>query len=124
MKNSFAILLVVLSATLAACSPSPSARVETFYQNLNKGQITEMFDMIDPAKLEQAGEDMKAKTRAGWSKTAEAIRARGGLTSVVVTSEEFGEIANYEATLKFGDGKSEIDKGKLQKINGKWYLAL
>jgi len=121
MKKLVATLLIGFTTLIAACSGGAPSRAEAFHQAIDRGQVSEAIAMIDPAAVQQVGE---VNIRAALAKDAEFDKAAGGLKTISVKGEEQGELASYEVTLVFGNGKVRNEKTKLVKIQGKWYVAV
>lgn len=120
MNKLMATTMIGLTLLIAACSGGSASRTEAFYRAIDQGQISEGIALTDPALVQKIGE---ARSREELSKVAERYRANGGFKDLSVNGDEHGEIANYEVTITFGNGKVWKEKAKLLKIQGTWYLT-
>lgn len=122
MRRLIASMLVgVVALSLAGCGKSPESVVETFYRDIEKGDITEAKSMLSSQIVAMLGDQ---KLTASMAKETEQISKCGGIKSITPTLETKGELVFGSVTIEFkGECKPKIEKVKLMKEDGKWKIG-
>lgn len=120
-----AIFAFILSAfAFVACSNSsnnPSDLAVEYVKAAAKGDAEKVLDMlmID----EEPSQEEVDKFSALIESYGEEIEAKGGLKKVNVLDEEISDDrAKIQIEMIFGDGSTETENFKLEKVDGKWKI--
>jgi hypothetical protein len=112
---------MAVSALLSACGNSPKSTVEAFYNNVEKGELSEAKKVLSSQLFTFLGEQ---KLTAGLAGETEHIGKCGGIKSVKPELQTQGEVAVGTTTVEYkGDCKPRVEKTKLVKENGVWKLT-
>lgn len=118
MKKLFVALLAML--LLVGCGSDPKGMVEAYYGYLDKGEVTEAYQLMSKQFTAQVGEQ---KIRAIVQKQAKEMQAKGGIISLTLEGEAKGEIGGYKVHLVFKDGTKIDDKVSVVKEDGGWKIS-
>lgn len=115
------IAVTVFSAALVACARGSDDIVESFFREIDRGELAIAVTRFSPALHEKFGEDQLEAAVARWSRDLKAHRglAEVNLTGGVVT---FNQLALYDVTLTFGDGTARRVQTSLVHVDGSWYI--
>lgn len=121
MKPITWVVLTLGVLLLAGCSKSPESTVESFYQAIAKGEITEAQGYVSAQLVAMLGQ---GKLSAALSGETGRIRACGGIKSVDVKLQGEGEVRTGTAVVSYG-GKcpTKTENIKLIKEDGKWKIS-
>lgn len=116
-------LLIVASAVLlAGCSQKPTDAYKKFTANLEKGDLTAAYGIIDSKSR------AVIETRGGVAKlneSAEFIKSHKGIKEIqTVTEEQKGDVATSKALVTFNDGFSGEVHNTFVKEEGGWKLTV
>lgn len=114
-------LLMMLALVVGGCglfNSGPSATVKKFYSLVEKGQLNGATELIE------ASPSVQGMLSMALSSLTEEIRAKGGIRSIDITSEETtGETSVVKFTITFGNGTTKNDSEHLVRKDGKWKVV-
>lgn len=121
MKPITWVILTLGVLLLAGCSKSPESTVESFYQAIAKGEITEAQGYVSAQLVAMLGQGKLSSALAGET---ERIRGCGGIKSVEVKLQGEGEVRTGTSVITYG-GKcpTKTENIKLIKEDGKWKIS-
>lgn len=116
------ILTLCLFLALAACGKGSDDQVEGFFNDIARGAKQDAAARFSPDLHDKFSEATLHGALDHWSGE---ISSHGGLAGVdlaggVVT---YNELAFYDVTLRFADGKSRNLKTTVKRKNGNWYIS-
>lgn len=115
----------VLSAALAiaSCSSEDGPRdvAKAFVSDVGAGRQAEAVERFDPRLREVGGMMLGMALAEG---TARA-RRKGGLKEVRVIQTDRTDDTHAVVTteIRYGDGSTRRDSGKVREVDGKWYVT-
>lgn len=121
IRSKFLIPLFLLLA-LAACGRGSDDQVKDFFNDIAHGDKQNAAARFSPDLHEKFSQTTLHGALDHWSGE---MSSHGGLSGVdlaggVVT---YNELAYYDVTLRFADGKSRSLKTTVKRQNGNWYIA-
>lgn len=105
---------------LVACGGSPDGMIESYYTNLDQGEITKASEQMSQVFKDQVGAN---KIKSMLTKQAKNIQSKGGIDSVTVEGEAKGEIGQFTAHIVYGDGSKKDDKINVVKEDDGWKIS-
>ena len=115
------IMTVCVALLLSACSKSPESTVESFYNAVANGEITEARSYLSDQILCMMGEK---KITAGLTEQYEKMQACEGIKEIKVEMKGDGELRSGSATITFnGDCPQNVEKTKLIEEDGVWKIT-
>lgn len=114
-------LCLGLSLTLAACGRGSDDEVHDFFTDIARGAQTDAAARFSPALRSRFSQATLDDALAHWSND---IARHGGLRDISVSGGviTYNELALYDVTLHFADGKSRKLKTTLIHTDGIWYI--
>lgn len=113
--------LIVSTALLSGCAKSPESTVESFYEAVGKGEITEAMTYLSSQFSGMLGPQ---KLSAALAQESERVAKCGGIRSVDVQLTGQGEVRSGTAAIKYnGQCESRRESVKLVKEEGKWKIG-
>lgn len=118
-KRLFSVLIFV---ALAACGRSSSDVVRSFFDNIAHGDTQQAAAQFSPLLHAKFTDDTIQSAIDDWSRE---IATHGGLRDISMKGGViiYNELANYEVTLLYRDGKSKQLKTTLVRTKGDWYIT-
>lgn len=115
------LVVTALSAALVACARGSDDTVESFFREIDRGELAVAVARFSPALREKFGEEQLEAAVARWSRD---LKAHGGLVEVSLTGGvvTFDQLALYDVTLSFGDGTAKRLQTSLVHVDGDWYI--
>lgn len=122
MKSKFALAAALASVlVLSGCGSSPSSIVETFSQDLAKGDFADAVKYMDPAIQQQLGPQ---KTLAMLQDSQREIKANGGLDGMkVIDTVKTDNAADVKFVWLYKNGKRKEGTFPLVKVDGNWRVT-
>lgn len=115
------LVVAALSAALVACARGSDDTVESFFREIDRGELAVAVARFSPSLREKFGEEQLEAAVARWSRD---LKAHGGLAEVNLTGGvvTFDQLALYDVTLSFGDGTAKRLQTSLVHVDGDWYI--
>ncbi len=115
------LVVTVLSVALVACARGSDDTVESFFHEIDRGELAAAVARFSPALHEKFGEDQLEAAVARWSRD---LKVHGGVAEVSLTGGvvTFNQLALYDVTLSFGDGTAKRLQTSLVHVDGDWYI--
>lgn len=113
--------VAVLCVGLLSCARGSDDTVESFFREIDRGELAAAIARFSPALHEKFGEDQLEAAVARWSRD---LKVHGGLAEVSLTGGvvTFNQLALYDVTLSFGDGTAKRLQTSLVHVDGGWYI--
>ncbi len=120
------VVFIFMFAIISGCGSAgsgPGTTVEKYYQAVESGKSDAALKLFSSKELED--EDTKKKLLALIAMGTEEIKTKDGIKSIEIEKEEIdGDSAKVTAKVTYGNGKTDSQKVKLIKEDGKWKLTL
>jgi len=121
MNNARILMTIACVALLPSCAKTPESTVESFYEAIASGEITEAKGYLSAQIIGMMGD---VKLSAALSSETEKIQKCGGIKNVEVDMQGEGEVRSGTATVNFnGECRSKVEKTKLVKEDGNWKIT-
>ncbi len=115
------MITACVALVLTACSKSPESTVESFYEAVADGEITEARSYLSDQILGMMGEK---KITAGLTEQYEKMQACEGIKNIEVEMKGEGELRSGTVTITFkGDCQPKVEKTKLIEEDGVWKIT-
>ena len=113
--------MTVLCAGLLSCSGSTDSTVESFFHEIDGGDVPAALARFSPRVREKLTDGQLAQAVTHWSQD---FKAHGGikhmsLSGAVVT---MNQLSLYDVTLTFGDGTQRSLQTSVIRVGGAWYI--
>lgn len=115
------LLAVLALFVLTSCGQSPKNVVEDYIVSLDKGEISEAYDLIAKQVIVQVGE---RKIKLILREQASKMQKKGGLDDLKIIGESKGEIGHYTIHMTFKDESKMDDDVNVVKEDGDWKVSL
>lgn len=121
MLRSLRLLSLALVFMLTACGRGSDAQVHDFFTDISQGRQAEAAARFSPSLHEKFKDETLRDALAHWSQD---MAAHGGLKDISVTGGviTFNELALYDVTLLYADGRKKKLKTSLTRTDGVWYI--
>lgn len=115
------IMMCCMALLLSACSKSPESTVESFYDAVADGEITEARSYLSDQILGMMGEK---KITAGLTEQYEKMQTCEGIKDIEIDMKGEGELRSGTVTITFnGDCPPKVEKTKLIEEDGVWKIT-
>lgn len=125
MKNLISLLLLALFAFVffqCGSSSGPGDTMREFFSAVEKNNVEAASELLAPDVKAMLGDKKLEKAIGEKSKE---ITEKGGISKIEITEEKIEEdTANLKFKITYGNGTTKEDKGKLQKVDGKWKIGV
>jgi hypothetical protein len=115
------LLCITLVLTLAACGRGSDDQVYDFFNDISQGNQAAAAARFSPSLHEKFKDETLHDALAHWSRD---MALHGGLKDISVSGGviTFNELALYDVTLLYADGKKKKLKTSLTRTDGVWYI--
>lgn len=115
------VALLALSLTLAACGRGSDDEVHDFFTDIARGAQRDAAARFSPALRARFSESTLDAALTHWSND---IARHGGLKDISMSGGviTYNELALYDVTLSFADGKERRLKTTLVHDGNGWYI--
>ena len=121
MRKSTLATLIATTLMLTGCAKSPESTVESFYNAVGKGEITEAQTYVSSQVTGMLGPQ---KMAAALAQESERVRKCGGIKSIDVKLEGQGEVRSGTAVVTYaGQCPAKNERVKLVKEDGNWKIG-
>jgi len=116
------LLSVVIFVALAACGRSSNDVVLSFFDDIAHGDTQQASARFSPLLHAKFTDDKIQDAIDDWSRE---IATHGGLRDISVKGGVvlYNELARYDVTLLYRDGKTKQLKTTLVRTEGDWYIT-
>jgi uncharacterized lipoprotein YehR (DUF1307 family) len=114
------LIAVIALFVLSSCGQSPKGIVEKYITSLDKGEITEAYNLIAKQVILQVGE---RKIRFMLREQAKSMQEKGGLDELEIEGEAKGEIGHYTMHMTFKDESTMDGEVNVLKEEGEWKIS-
>jgi hypothetical protein len=116
------ILIVLISAMLVGCSPSPGKVAKNFLEAVEKGEINKAVGYLSNSTLHSLGE---GKWLAGLTEVSKEMKEKGGIKSIKISEENIqGDFAQVKLAFLMGDGSEDTDIFDMIKEGRDWKIEV
>ena len=118
-KRLFSVLIFVM---LAACGRNSNEVVRGFFNDIAHGDTKEAAARFSPLLHAKFTEDKIFDAIDEWSRD---MATHGGLRDITLKGGVilYNELARYDVTLLYRDGKKKQLKATLVRTDGAWYIT-
>jgi len=116
------LLSVLVFVALAACGRSSNDVVLSFFNDIAHGDTRQAAASFSPLLHAKFTDDKIHAAIDDWSRE---IATHGGLRDISMKGGVilYNELARYDVTLRFRDGKTKQLKTTLVRTKGDWFIA-
>ena len=115
------LISIFLVTILSACSNSPQSTIESFYQAIDKGEISEAKTYLSSQILGMMGDK---KATAALTELYEKIQKCGGIADLTTDISGEGEVRSGTTTITYkGDCPAKTEKTQMINEDGAWKIT-